>query len=195
MSSLTVVNIYRFGNHDREKQAVRTNVMSRNSGNRVFPYMDSTPVQKRLERDGMIPVASVYPASVNWAGAPQARSKVLAKSHDRTSSIVVWECTAGRFNWHYGEDETVVVISGEVFITSEKGEERRLGQGDVGFFPAGSSCTWRINDRVKKVAVLRKDMPLALGFGVRVWNKALRIAGLRGQSSLAVGYRSNPNAI
>ena len=139
------------------------------------------------------------PISPDWilAGTPQARSKLLAKSHDRTSSIMVWECTAGRFNWHYSEDETVVVISGEVFITSEKGEERRLGQGDMGFFPAGSSCTWRINDRVKKVAVLRKDMPLALGFGVRVWNKALRIAGLRGQSSLmpAVGYRSKPNAI
>jgi uncharacterized protein len=139
------------------------------------------------------------PISPDWilAGTPQARSKMLAKSHDRTSSIMVWECTAGRFNWHYSEDETVVIISGEVFITIEKDKEKRLGQGDVGFFPAGSSCTWRINDRVKKVAVLRKDMPLALGFGVRVWNKALRIAGLRGQSSLmpAVGQRSEPKAI
>ena len=72
---------------------------------------------------------------------------------------MVWECTAGRFDWHYSEDETVVVISGEVFISTEKGEERRLGQGDMGFFPAGSSCIWRVNDRVKKVAVLRKDLP------------------------------------
>ena len=126
------------------------------------------------------------PISPDWilAGTPQARSKLLAKSHDRTSSIMVWECTAGRFNWHYSEDETVVVISGEVFITGEKGEERRLGQGDMGFFPAGSSCTWRVNDRIKKVAVVRKDMPLLLGFGVRVWNKLLRIVGLRGRSSL-----------
>jgi uncharacterized cupin superfamily protein len=138
------------------------------------------------------------PISPDWilAGTPQARSKLLAKSHDRTSSIMVWECTAGRFNWHYSEDETVVIISGEVFITIEKGEETRLGQGDVGFFPAGSSCTWRINDRVKKVAVLRKDMPFALGFGVRVWNKTLRLLGIRSQSSLqpAVGYRPEPNA-
>jgi len=126
------------------------------------------------------------PISPDWilAGTPQARSKLLAKSHDGTSSIMVWECTAGRFNWHYSEDETVVIISGEVFIRSAKGEETRLGQGDVGFFPAGSSCTWRINDRVKKVAVLRKDMPLALGFGVRLWNKALRLLGIRSQSSL-----------
>ena len=134
------------------------------------------------------------PISPDWilAGTPQARSKLLAKSHDRTSSIMVWECTAGRFNWHYSEDETVVVISGEVFITSEEGEERRLGQGDMGFFPAGSSCTWRINDSIKKVAVLRKDMPFVLGFGVRVWNKLLRIVGLRGQSSLMPARRFDP---
>ena len=128
------------------------------------------------------------PISPDWilAGTPQARSKLLAKSHDRTSSIMVWECTAGRFNWHYSEDETVVVISGEVFITGEKGERkaacrpRRYGDFSIN----GSSCTWRVNDRIKKVAVLRKDMPFLLGFGVRVWNKLLRIVGLRGKSSL-----------
>ncbi len=126
------------------------------------------------------------PISPDWilAGTPEARSKMLAKSHDRTSSITVWECTAGRFNWHYSEDETVVVISGEAFITTEKDKERRLSQGDMGFFPAGSSCTWRIDDRVKKVAVLRKDLPPLLGIGVRAWHKFLRIIGLRGQSSL-----------
>jgi uncharacterized cupin superfamily protein len=70
------------------------------------------------------------PISRDWIldGRPEARNKTLAESHDRTSRTVVWECTAGRFHWHYSEDETVVVISGEVFITSEDGEERRLGQ-------------------------------------------------------------------
>ena len=127
------------------------------------------------------------PISPDWilAGTPEARGKMLAKSHDRTSSIWVWECTAGRFNWHYSEDETVVVISGEVFITTEKGPEKRLGQGDMGFFPAGSSCIWRVNERIKKVAILRKDLPPPLGIGVRVWHKLLRILGLRGGSSLA----------
>jgi hypothetical protein len=32
------------------------------------PYMDPARVQRSLERDEMIPVASVYPASVNGAG-------------------------------------------------------------------------------------------------------------------------------
>src|SRR5215472_6262442 len=90
--------------------------------------------------------------SPDWIldGTPEARWKMLARSRDRTSSIVVWECTAGRFNWHYSVDETVVVVSGEVFITTEQGDEKRLGKGDMGFFPAGSSCIWRVNDRVKK---------------------------------------------
>jgi uncharacterized protein len=131
------------------------------------------------------------PISPDWilAGTPEARSKMLVKSRDRTSSITVWECTPGRFNWHYSEDETVVVISGEVFITTEQGEERRLGQGDMAFFPGGSSCTWRVTDRIKKVAILRKDLPPPLGIGVRAWHKLLRVLGLRGQSSLIPAVR------
>jgi len=137
--------------------------------------------------------ANLDPAPIppDWilAGTPEARSKMLVKSRDRTSSITVWECAAGRFNWHYSEDETVVVISGEVFITTEQGQERRLGQGDMAFFPAGSSCTWRVTDRIKKVAILRKDLPPLLGIGVRAWHKLLRVLGLRGQSSLIPAVR------
>ena len=74
---------------------------------------------------------------------------MLVKNDDRPSSIAAWECAVGGFNWHYSKDGGVIVISGEVFVTTENGEERRLGRGDVGFFPAGGSCTRRINDRVK----------------------------------------------
>ena len=41
------------------------------------------------------------------AGTPAARSKILATSRDHTSCVMVWECTAGRFNWNYCVDETV----------------------------------------------------------------------------------------
>jgi uncharacterized cupin superfamily protein len=148
------------------------------------------PVKSIVIEAAALAALEPAPISPDWilVGTPEARSKLLAKSNDRTSSIVVWECTAGRFDWHYSEDETVVIISGEVFITTEKGEERRLGQGDMGFFPAGSSCTWRVNDRVKKVAVLRKNLPPLLSIGVRAWNKLLRIVRLRGQSSLTPAF-------
>ncbi len=124
--------------------------------------------------------------SADWilSGTPEARSKLVAKSSDGTSYVMVWECSAGRFKWHYIEDETVTVIAGEVFITNEKGEERRLGQGDMAFFPAGTSAEWRIDNRVRKVAVLRKPLGYLLGFAVRAWYKALNFAGLRGRSPL-----------
>jgi uncharacterized cupin superfamily protein len=114
------------------------------------------------------------------SGTPEARSKMLATSHDGTAQIMAWECTAGEFLWHYSEDETVVVLSGEAFVTNAHGEEYRLADGYVAFFPGGSSSRWRITRPVRKIAVLRKDLPRLAGFAVRVWHLLLRSCGLRG---------------
>lgn len=136
--------------------------------------------------------SDLEPAAISpdWilSGTPEARSKLLATSHDGAACVMVWECTAGRFNWRYSEDETVVVISGEAFIATETGEERRLGQGDMAFFPAGTSCIWSINVPVRKVAVIRKTLPLPLGLGLRAWDKLLRTTGLRGGSPLMLAF-------
>ena len=91
---------------------------------------------------------------------------------------MTWECTPGLFNWFYAEDETVYIISGEVFIKTD-GTERRLGQGDFAFFPGGSSCTWRVTDTIRKVAFLRKDVPQLVGFAILAWHKLLRLTGFR----------------
>src|SRR5438477_8192867 len=103
--------------------------------------------------------ADLSPAPIpqDWilSGTPEARcSKKLATSLDGTSYVVIWDCTEGRFNWYYDKDEALVVISGVVIITDEKGQERRLGLGDLAFFPAGSSCTWNVTTRFTKVAVV-----------------------------------------
>jgi len=123
------------------------------------------------------------PISGDWVleGTPLTRSRELARSRDLTSFVMVWDCTAGRFNWHYNKDETLVVLSGEAFITIEN-VERRIGAGDVVFFPAGSSSTWRVPNYIKKVAFLRHTMPRPLGFGVLAWNRFLRMVGVAGRS-------------
>jgi uncharacterized protein len=122
------------------------------------------------------------PIPADWilSGTPEARSTLLARSHDWTSCVVVWECSAGSFRWHYIEDEVVLIVSGEAFMLNENGEERRFGPGDVGFFPAGTSASWRVADRVRKVAVFRETMWRPLGLGLKVWNKLLRAVGIRG---------------
>jgi uncharacterized protein len=128
------------------------------------------------------------PVPPEWVldGTPQARSRMLTRSHDWTSSVVVWECSAGLFKWHYGVDEALLIVSGEAIMINEKGEERRFGPGEVGYFPAGSSCTWRVTDHVRKVAVLRETMWRPLGMGLKVTKKLLRMAGLAGKSPLVL---------
>jgi uncharacterized cupin superfamily protein len=113
-------------------------------------------------------------------GNPEARSAVLARSRDRTSTTFAWECTPGEFTWDYAQDETLVVLTGEAFVTNEAGEECRLRPGDMAFFPAGSSSRWRVTERIKKIAVVRQHLPPPVGFGVRAWHKLMQLAGWGG---------------
>jgi uncharacterized cupin superfamily protein len=117
------------------------------------------------------------PIPLDWilSGSPVARCKKMRRSPDRTSHIVVWDCTPGSFKWRYGMDEAIVVISGESFVINEKGEERRFGPGDLGFFPAGTSCTWRITETFRKVAVLKERIWQPLRLGAKAWHKLLRV--------------------
>jgi|SRR5579863_890916 uncharacterized cupin superfamily protein len=123
-------------------------------------------------------------------GTPVARSKRLARSQDWTSSLVVWECTPGRFRWHYGQDEAMFVVSGEAFLRLENGDERRFGAGDVGFFPAGMTCDWRVSEQIRKVAVLKETVGLPLGFCLKAWKKLLRVVGLAGSSLVSRARKS-----
>ena len=132
------------------------------------PIVIAPPAEVELD-------AAPIPATWILAGTPEARSRQLARSQDGASSVMAWSCTAGRFNWHYTVDETVHIISGEVFITNEKGEECRLGPGDMAFFPSGSRSTWRVPVEVRKLAVCRQAMPQPFGFALRAWNKVVRI--------------------
>jgi uncharacterized cupin superfamily protein len=120
------------------------------------------------------------PIRPHWIieGTPRARSACLARSADRTFSVVAWSCSAGRFRWHYTVDETLYIISGEVFVTDEKGE---LGAGDVAYFPAGSRSVWHVPHEVRKIATCRQSMPRPLGLMLRIWNKAInRLTGSDG---------------
>lgn len=142
------------------------------------------------------PILRVAPASVDldpsgisadWilSGTPKAWNKEVGRSHDRMSQIVVWECTEGHFKWHYSKDESVIVVSGEAFLIQDNGQEVRFGPGDVGFFSAGTTCTWRVPGRFRKVAVMRDPMWRPLGFAVKAWNRFLARVGLTGRPSLA----------
>lgn len=125
------------------------------------------------------------PITPEWIldGAPVARARSVVMSPDKMWHVMAWDCTTGNFNWHFGEeDEIVYILGGEVFISSNGGPERRLAAGDVAVFPAGSSCTWRVTQPVRKIAVLRRRLPLPVALGVRAWGKFLRLTRHRNRA-------------
>ena len=75
------------------------------------------------------------PAEWMLSGNPETRSKLLVRTNDWIANVVIWECGAASYKWHYNQDEAYFVISGEGFMTDEKGIEHRFGPGDVAFFP------------------------------------------------------------
>ncbi len=94
---------------------------------------------------------------------------------------MVWTCTPGKFHWYYAVDETLYILEGEVFVTDHNDEVRRLGPGDVAFFPAGSHSVWQVTKDLRKIAFCRQTMPTLAGYGLRAFNKFINVlTGYRG---------------
>jgi len=119
-------------------------------------------LQRSPERDQAMEYAAnrhelnAAPFPHEWVieGDPVARVKQLSSSTDGKGLTVMWDCTAGRFNWFYDIDETICVIEGSVVITNESGVARKLRAGDTYYFPKGSRAEWSIGRYVRKVAFI-----------------------------------------
>ena len=112
-------------------------------------------------------------------GSPEARWRLLFSTADGIAQTVVWDCTAGVFNWSYYSDETIHVLEGGVTITDEAGT-REVRAGDVMFIPAGSHALWDVKTYIRKVAFLRQPLPHPTGFALRAWNR-IRFRKFRSQ--------------
>jgi uncharacterized cupin superfamily protein len=91
--------------------------------------------------------------------------------------VILWECGAANFNWHYRKEELLIILSGEAFIADKNGGERHLGPSDVAFMPAGSVFTWRIPDHVRKIAILKTPISPPIAFVLKAWIKFLELSG------------------
>jgi hypothetical protein len=101
---------------------------------------------------------SEAPINPDWivGGMPVARAGLHSPSIDGRASTHVWDCTAGRFWWTFGDDETVVILEGEVRVTTADGETRTLKQGDIAYFAGGTRALWEIDSYVRKIAFCRQ---------------------------------------
>ncbi|MFE1597995.1 cupin domain-containing protein [Methylobacterium sp. ID0610] len=109
------------------------------------------------------------PINPGWvrAGAPEARNALLARSSDGTASTLLWDCTAGEFEWHYDIDETLYFLDGAAIIGDATNPPRRYAAGDVLFLPKGSVAQWRVESYVKKLAFCHRTLPKPVGLAVR----------------------------
>ncbi len=132
------------------------------------------------------------PIEPSWIieGTPDATWCVLSKSADGLASTMVWHCTAGKFNWYYDFDETILILEGGIVLESDTMPPTRYGPGDVIFFRDGAHARWHVESHVKKLAFCRKTQPVWLGFALRVvlkLKKMLLPAGNRQPASLMAG--------
>ncbi|MDR3506609.1 MAG: cupin domain-containing protein [Caulobacteraceae bacterium] len=130
----------------------------------------STPAIHISNTDVSLKPAPIHP---DWIreGRPMARNCVLSKSRDGAAMTMVWDCTAGVFEWIYDVDETIHLVEGEVILTDPAGT-RKISAGDVVFFPAGSKATWRVERYVRKVAFFRHTLPQPVALAMRAWRQA-----------------------
>jgi uncharacterized protein len=98
------------------------------------------------------------PINRDWivSGAPHARAGLHSPSIDGRASTHIWDCTKGRFWWTFGDDETVVILEGQVRVTSELGDIRTLSQGDIAYFAGGTRAFWEVESYVRKIAFCRQ---------------------------------------
>jgi uncharacterized protein len=118
-----------------------------------------------LARDKMKGAPMVAaPINSEWieAGNPQASIAILAYSDDRASTTILWECTAGKFTWHYSIDETIYFLDGGVSISIDGKPAKHYGAGDTIHFSRGAVATWEVETFIRKVAFCRSVMPRPL---------------------------------
>ena len=122
------------------------------------------------------------PINPAWieAGDPIATSALLAATDDRGGCVMFWHCTAGRFTWHYNEDETVHILDGGVTIVAEGLPSRFYGPGETIHFSRGAVATWEIETMIRKVAFCRSVLPRPFIEGRRILRSVYH--RLRGRS-------------
>src|ERR1700730_6259013 len=101
------------------------------------------------------------PIRASWIleGQPVARAALLSSSADGTASTYYWDCTAGRFNWFYGFDETLHILEGSVTLKAPSGSSRRVVAGDTIFFSAGAHAESTVDKYIRQLAFCRTPLP------------------------------------
>jgi uncharacterized protein len=118
------------------------------------------------------------PINPNWIleGSPHARNSELTRSSDGRAMTLLWDCTPGKFIWHYNEDETIYILKGRLVLDDGFGPPKQFGPGDVVLFPAGAAVKWHVEEHVRKLAFLHRPIPKYVGLAMNAIGRTIRLA-------------------
>lgn len=71
------------------------------------------------------------------------------KQIEQAKTWPIWSCEKSEFDWHYTQEETCLILAGEVVVKDDTSEVS-FSAGDMVIFPDGLSCVWQVNEPVKK---------------------------------------------
>ncbi len=125
------------------------------------------------QTDGKLHAAPI-PAQWILHGEPAARNRILSRSGDGTATTVVWDCTAGSFNWLYQSEETVHILEGTATLTFGA-TVQVISPGSVVVFPAGSHARWDVDSYIRKLAIFRDTVPPPFSFSMRAMRRLRRL--------------------
>jgi len=75
--------------------------------------------------------------------------KPTAEEEAKMKACPTWEKEPSEFPWSYDQQETCLVIEGEVTVESAEGDVS-FGPGDYVVFPKGLDCTWKVHKTIRK---------------------------------------------
>ena len=67
----------------------------------------------------------------------------------KVTSWPIWTKEVSTFDWHYDDKEICYFLEGDVVVATEAGSVS-MGKGDLVTFAKGLSCTWTVNQPVRK---------------------------------------------
>jgi uncharacterized cupin superfamily protein len=106
-----------------------------------------------------LPPAEEYlpPAERILAGSPVQRAWELFVSEDQRFSCGVWECAPGKWRVVFDENEFCHLLAGEILITADDGQQRRVRAGEAFVTPAGFTGTWEVLTPARKQFAIYKS--------------------------------------
>ncbi|MCL2566440.1 MAG: cupin domain-containing protein [Defluviitaleaceae bacterium] len=69
-------------------------------------------------------------------------------------TLPTWGCEVSEFDWYYDNEETCLLVEGEVEVLYE-GRSVSFGIGDLVTFPKGLNCVWKVTKPVRKHYIFR----------------------------------------